>query len=355
MNYSNNLCIFVIYKNNIMPTVLITGAAGFIGFHLCTVFTENNYVVYALDNLQNSTEPDLKLDRLTSLGINTKLIKYGEIIAAGSLNFIQCDLNDTLTLNKFFTANHFDVVVHLAAQTGVRNSVNNPDIYIKNNIIGFQNVLQTCKNFNINKLIFASSSSVYGENRKMPYLEDFPTDNPESIYAVTKKSNELMAQAYSNLFKINAIGLRFFTVYGPWVRTDMASYIFMKSISEEKPINFYNSGHSLRDFTFVDDVVKSIFLIAKKITGPDAHSYPLFNIYNVGNSHPVNLEKFLNCIELFLNKKADIHNKPIQEGDVTATFACVDKLNQFIQFKPDTDIETGVKKMVDWFTKFHHK
>jgi len=338
-----------------MPTVLITGAAGFIGFHLSKVFIKKNYIVYALDNLQGNTEPDLKHKRLACLGIKKDLIEYGKIISAYNFKFIQCDLNDINTLNDFFSSTHFDIVIHLAAQTGVRNSVNNPEIYIKNNIIGFHNLLQACKTFTINKLIFASSSSVYGENKNMPYVEDFSTDNPESIYAVTKKSNELMAHAYSNLFKINAIGLRFFTVYGPWVRTDMASYIFMKSIAEGKPINLYNNGLSLRDFTYVDDVVNSIFLISKKITSPDAHKYPLFNIYNVGNSHPVNLERFLNCIELFLNRKAVIHNKPIQEGDVTATFACVDKLYNFIGFKPDTDIEKGVKKMVDWFTKFYKK
>ena len=338
-----------------MPTVLITGAAGFIGFHACNIFLENNYTVYALDNLQENPEPDLKNDRLSCLGINKNLIKYGKIVTIGNLNFIQCDLNDTHIFNNFFSTHHFDCIIHLAAQTGVRNSINNPDIYIKNNIIGFHNLLQACKNFNVHKLIFASSSSVYGENKKMPYFEDFPTDNPLSIYAVTKKSNELMAQAYCNLFGINAIGLRFFTVYGPWVRTDMASYIFMQSIAEKKPINLFNNGLSLRDYTYVDDVVKSIFLISQKITGTDALEYPLFNIYNVGNSHPVNLEKYLNCIELFLNKKAVIHNKPIQEGDVTATFACVDKLSDFIDFKPDTDIEKGVKKMVNWFTKFHNK
>jgi len=337
-----------------MPTVLITGAAGFIGFHVCTFFLENNYIVYALDNLQDSPEPHLKKERLACLGINKNLIKYGKLISVGNLNFIQCDLNDTHTLNNFFSSYHFDIVIHLAAQTGVRNSVSNPDIYIENNIIGFQNVLKICKSHNINKLIFASSSSVYGESKKMPYTENIPTDNPVSIYAVTKKSNELMAHAFSNLYKLNVIGLRFFTVYGPWVRTDMASYIFMKSISEEKPINLFNNGLSLRDFTYVDDVVKSIFLISKKITGPDAHKYPLFNIYNVGNSHPVILEKYLNCIELSMNKKAVVHNKPIEEGDVTATFACVDKLYNFIGFKPDTDIEKGVGKMVDWFTKFYN-
>jgi len=338
-----------------MPTVLITGAAGFIGFHVCNVFIENNYDVYALDNIQENTETHLKYERLATLGIDKNRIEYGKLITVENISFIQCDLNDISTLNTFFSDHHFDIVIHLAAQTGVRNSVINPEIYIKNNIIGFHNLLQTCKSHSINKLIFASSSSVYGENKKMPYKEDFPTDNPLSIYAVTKKSNELMAQAYSNLFNLNAIGLRFFTVYGPWVRADMAAYIFMKSIADKKPINLYNNGLSLRDFTYVDDVVKSIFLISKKITSPDAVNYPLFNIYNVGNSHPVNLEKYLNCIERFLNKKAIICNQPMQDGDVTATFACVDKLSDFIGFKPETDIEKGVKKMVDWFTKNNEK
>ena len=338
-----------------MPTVLITGAAGFIGFHLSTVFLENEYTVFGMDNMQKDAEPHLKYERLACLGIDINILEYGKVINTDKFYFLQCDLNDTGKLNDFFQSYHFDLVINLAAQTGVRNSVNNPEIYIKNNIIGFYNLLEVCKKFNITKLIFASSSSVYGENPEMPYMESFSTDNPLSIYAVTKKSNELMAQAYSSLFGINAIGLRFFTVYGPWVRTDMASYIFMKSVFEGHPISLFNNGLSLRDFTFVDDVVKSIFLISQKITGTNAGDYPLFNIYNVGNSHPVNLEKFLNFIETALNKKGNIFNEPIQEGDVAATYACVDKLYNFIGFKPDTDIEKGVEKMVDWFTKFHKK
>jgi len=338
-----------------MPTVLITGAAGFIGFHLSKVFLENAYTVFGMDNMQNDTEPYLKKERLACLGIDTRVLEYGKIVNKDGFYFLQCDLCDTEKLTEFFQSYHFDVVINLAAQTGVRNSVYNPEVYVKNNIIGFFNLLEVCKKFNFKKIIFASSSSVYGENSKMPYEEHFPTDNPLSVYAVTKKSNELMAQAYSSLFGLNIIGLRFFTVYGPWVRTDMASYIFMKSIFEGKPINLFNNGLSLRDFTFVDDVVKSIFLISQKMSRTLTSDCPLFNIYNVGNSHPVNLEKFLNFIETSLNKKGNIFNKPIQEGDVTATYACVDKLYDFIGFKPDTDIEKGVKIMVDWFTKFHKK
>jgi len=332
-----------------MSGVLITGAAGFIGYHVCRRCIETGYQVYALDNLQDTPEQHLKYERLENLGVRARNLTYGDVIETENMTFCYCDLNDTDAMSVFFSKVNADIVIHLAAQTGVRNSVSSPDIYFRNNISGFQNLLQACRTYQISRLIFASSSSVYGENKQMPYHESYATDNPVSVYAATKKANEIMARAYSNLFGINTVGLRFFTVYGPWVRTDMASYIFMKSISEGKTIELFNNGRSLRDFTYVDDVVNAILLIAEKMTLPDLASCPKYNIFNVGNSKPVELEKYLNSIERLLCKSAQIINKPKPEGDVTATYACVDKLYDFTGFRPDTPIEEGVKKMVDWF------
>ncbi len=332
-----------------MQGLLITGAAGFIGYHVSKKFAGLGYRVYGLDNMQDGIEHNLKGKRLKELGINTAQLHYGKVLEGQTISFFYCDLNDTATLKDFFLSNKIDIVIHLAAQTGVRNSVSCPEIYFRNNISGFQNILQACRLHHINKLIFASSSSVYGENKQMPYHESFATDNPVSVYAATKKANEIMASAYSNLFGMHITGLRFFTVYGPWVRTDMASYIFMKAISEGKTLELFNHGRSLRDFTYVDDVVTAIQLIAQKMTTSEAVDIPKYNIFNVGNSRPVELEKYLNSIETLLGKKANIVNKPKPEGDVTATYACVDKLFDFIGFKPDTPIEQGVKNMVDWY------
>ncbi len=337
-----------------MARVLITGGAGFIGYHLSVLFLKNNECVYALDNIQDEISGHIKYERLLLLGIEKEEVQYGKLIEKGNYHFIQADINDTPLIEKFLVNRSFDVIIHLAAQTGIRNSLINPDIYLKNNINGFHNILRACIKFHFKKLIFASSSSVYGENKEMPYKENFNTDNPESLYAVTKKTNELLAQTYSNLYQLNTIGLRFFTVYGPWGRTDMAPYIFIKSINEGKTIHLFNNGQSLRDFTFVDDVVKSIYLIFRKITSSESDTYPLFSIFNVGNSKAVVLQKFLSTVEKLLNKKAQIIYKPNQEGDVTATYACVDKLYNFIDFKPDTDIEDGLRKTIDWYIKLKH-
>lgn len=335
-----------------MKKVLITGVAGFIGYHLANMLLNSGFDVYGLDNLQDSGEPHLKHGRLSALGIDAGHLVYGKIVSNREFHFMYADINDLPCSDTLFESVSFDVVIHLAAQTGVRNSLINPDIYIRNNIQGFQNIILSCRKHGVNKLVFASSSSVYGNNPDMPYKEDIPTDSPVSLYAVTKKTNELMAQFYATMYGMQCIGLRFFTVYGPWARTDMASYIFMKAISDGRPINLFNNGLSLRDFTYVDDVVKSIKLIIEKMLDKSHSSMPAYDIFNVGNSCPVNLEKFLNCIENSLGQKAVINNKPIQEGDVNATYACVDKLVKFIGFKPETPIEAGVDKMVNWFNNF---
>jgi len=345
-----SLFVFLFFSKK-MATVLITGGAGFIGYHLSIKFIEKKYTVYALDNLQDEISGHLKYERLALLKIDKRDIVYGKMIARGNYHFIQGDLTDEVFLEDFFKDKHFDVVIHLAAQTGIRNSLKHPDIYLKNNINGFHCLLKSCIKFNYTKIIFASSSSVYGENREMPYKEDFRTDNPGSIYAFTKKANELMAQTYVNLHKITAVGLRFFTVYGPWGRTDMAPYIFIKSIREGRTISLYNNGESLRDFTYVDDVVKSIFLISQKISDTHFDTEPYYSIFNVGNSKPIVLKDFLSSIERILSRKAAYVFMPIQGGDITATYASVEKLNNFIGFKPDTCIEEGLKKTIEWYIK----
>ncbi|MDD3877506.1 MAG: NAD-dependent epimerase/dehydratase family protein [Bacteroidales bacterium] len=331
-----------------MENIIVTGAAGFIGYNLTEKLVAKGYNILGLDNLQDCPEGHLKFERLGQLGFCREDIIYGHTIKSGHCSFIKSDITDISLIDRIFKENPCDILIHLAAQTGVRQSVSQPDIYMKNNINGFYNILETCRKYNIKKILFASSSSVYGENPDMPYREDFITDNPVSMYAVTKKTNELMAKAYSSLYGFNNIGLRFFTVYGPWVRSDMAAYIFMKAVLENNTINLYNNGFSLRDFTYIDDVTRSIELIMEKMIQDDSR-VPLYELYNVGNSMPVTLVDYLNCIKKHMGKNTTIINKPLQEGDVTATYANVDKIFDFIGFKPQTNIDTGVKKMVDWF------
>lgn len=334
-----------------MKSILVTGAAGFIGYHLIKTMVSLGFPVVGIDNLQGSCDPDIKTLRLKELGLSMNSDTFTGTSSSGLFVFYKCDINDTETVNKIMSAYSIEFVVHLAASTGVRNSVLYPELYIKNNILGFQNIIQMCRQHKIDKLIYASSSSVYGENPNMPYAEDFSTDKPVSVYAFTKKANELMASVYAGLYGINSVGLRFFTVYGPWVRTDMASYIFMQAISSGNTIQMFNNGNSLRDFTYVDDIVSAITLIAEKMKALKPGSPTVCDIFNVGNSSPVSLNDYLECIEKALNKKASIVNLPIQEGDVTATYAEVSKIYNFIQFRPETPVEIGVPRMVDWFLK----
>jgi UDP-glucuronate 4-epimerase len=335
-----------------MSKILVTGAAGFVGFQLMKSLQNGNDEITGLDNLSKNHDYIIKLNRLAQLGIRIGS-ENNASQQNGNIAFAHSDLLDKSTLAGLFDQYKFDLVIHLAAQTGVRHSVVDPQLYIDNNITAFNNLLECCRNHDVSRLIYASSSSVYGQNNIMPYRESDSTDAPVSIYAVTKKANELLAANYTWQNKMSCVGLRFFTVYGPWCRTDMAAYIFMKAITEEKEIFLFNDGDMLRDFTYVDDITQSIRLVKEKILMDD-FACPSHEIYNVGNRHPATLSEYLSIIELEIGKRAIIKNKPLQLGEVKATYADVQKLEHFIDFKPGTDLKFGVKAMVAWFRDYYH-
>lgn len=335
-----------------MPKILVTGAAGFIGSNLIKKLLQGPDEIIGLDNLQYNHDYKIKLNRLKQLNIDDSELNNNLIADYKNLTFIKLDLLEKQKLEAVFSNNKFDLVIHLAAQTGVRQSVSHPQEYIDNNITVFNNLLECCRNHDVYRLVYASSSSVYGMNKKMPYCESDSTDNPVSIYAVTKKANELLAANYSWQSKMYCVGLRFFTVYGPWCRTDMAAYIFMKAITEDKIISLFNEGDMLRDFTYVDDIVKSISLIKKKMF-EDNLKGPYHEIFNVGNTNPATLSEYISMIESEMGKTAKKNYKPIQVGEVQATYSDIKKLEKFIGFKPDTDLKEGVRKMVDWFKNYY--
>lgn len=331
--------------------ILVTGSAGFIGFHLSQKLCEGDWEVIGLDNLNNYYDVNLKKDRLNLL------------LGKTNFKFHKIDLIDREGISNLFKNEKFDYVVNLAAQAGVRYSLENPYSYIDSNINGFLNILEGCRHNPFKHLIYASSSSVYGANTKMPFSVHDNVDHPVSLYAATKKANELMAHTYSNLYKIPTTGLRFFTVYGPWGRPDMALFIFTKSIAEGKPIDVYNNGKMKRDFTFVDDIVDGIVKLIPKLPVPNpewngdhpdsATSFAPYRLYNIGNNQPVELLKFIEVIEEKLGKKAIKNFMPIQPGDVPATFADVDDLVNAVDFKPNTSIEEGIGKFVEWFKDYY--
>jgi len=327
--------------------ILVTGAAGFIGFHLAKKLCESDWNVIGLDNLNNYYDVKLKNDRLNIL------------LPYSNFKFHKLDLVDRGSIKKIFEEQKFDYVVNLAAQAGVRYSLENPYAYVDSNISGFLNILEGCRHNPIKHLIYASSSSVYGANTKMPFSVHDNVDHPVSLYAATKKANELMAHTYSNLYKIPTTGLRFFTVYGPWGRPDMALFIFTKRIAEGKPIDVYNNGKMRRDFTYIDDIVDGIIKLIPSIPKPNpnwngddpdsATSFAPYRLYNIGNNQPVELLRFIEIIEEKLGKKAIKNFMPIQPGDVPATYANVDDLIDAVGFKPNTPIEKGISKFVEWF------
>ena len=336
--------------------VLVTGAAGFIGYHLCKKCIENNFPFIGIDNLNNYYDKKLKLSRLEDLKSFCKLKKK-------DFNFKKIDLQDKSSMEEVFNKNKITHIVNLAAQAGVRYSLENPHAYIESNITGFLNILELSRTFNIKHLVYASSSSVYGGNVKMPFSEDHGVDHPISMYAVTKRSNELMAHSYSHLYKLPTTGLRFFTVYGPWGRPDMALYLFTKAIIEEKPIKVFNYGKMKRDFTFIDDIIEGVI---KLIDNPPlgniksnlkdfspALSWSPFRILNIGNSNPADLDQYISAIEKFTNKKAERILMPMQPGDVKNTYAETKKLSKCIDYKPNTSIEEGVFKFVEWYKTYH--
>jgi len=337
--------------SSIIKTALITGAAGFIGFHLSKKLLDDGYKVIGVDNLNDYYDVTLKNERLRKL------------INNGSFTFHKTDLADKNGLESIFTATQIDVVVNLAAQAGVRYSLINPHAYINSNIVGFTNILECCRHNKIKHLVFASSSSVYGANTKMPFSVHDNVDHPVSLYAATKKANELMAHTYSHLYGLPCTGLRFFTVYGPWGRPDMALFLFTKAIIESKPIQVFNHGKMQRDFTYIDDIVEGVSRVMLKIpaqnpawsgNSPDpGTSYAKYKIYNIGNHNPVQLSDFISEIEKAIGKTAEKIYMDMQPGDVPATYADIDDLIADVGFKPSTPISTGIGKFIEWYKDYY--
>jgi len=336
--------------------ILVTGAAGFIGFHLVKQLVKENYQVVGLDNLNDYYDVNLKLDRLKELGIPTENeLKYNEKInstKSKNFAFIKQNLQDREALPLLFQQEKFDIVCNLAAQAGVRYSLENPAAYIDSNITGFANLLECCRHHNVNRLIYASSSSVYGKNEKIPFSTEDRVDKPVSLYAATKKSNELMAYTYSHLYNLETIGLRFFTVYGPWGRPDMAMFLFTDAISKGLPIKVFNHGKLERDFTYVDDIVKGIVKITSSEKINEDQKYTL---YNIGNSKPVKLLDFITEIEDNLGEKAKKEMLSMQPGDVERTWADVSQLKKDFGYNPTTSVKEGVAKFVKWYNEYYRK
>ena len=332
--------------------ILVTGAAGFIGYHLVKNLIEDNHEVIGLDNINDYYSTNLKFDRLNELGINKDSAKDFLNLNGSNLfqnfKFIRMNLEDRDNLPKLFKNQKFNVVCNLAAQAGVRYSIKNPETYIDSNIVGFLNILECCRNYNIKKLVYASSSSVYGNNEKIPFDETDNTDKPISLYAASKKSNELMAHTYSHLFKFETIGLRFFSVYGSWGRPDMAYYLFADAITKDKPIKVFNNGELSRDFTHINDIIEVV-----KSTILDHSVKSLHEIYNLGNNSPIVLSKFIEIIEKYLGKKAIKKMLPMQDGDVKKTWASISKITKDYNFQNNVSLDKGIEEFINWFKVYH--
>lgn len=328
--------------------ILITGTAGFIGFHTAKYFAEKGYEVVGLDNINSYYNVVLKYDRLKETGISKALIQNHKAVQSvnyPNYRFFKADLLDKAFIDELFEREHFDVVCNLAAQAGVRYSIENPYTYIDTNIVGFLNILEACRFHPVQHLVYASSSSVYGMNKKVPYSESDLVDAPASLYAASKKSNELMAHAYSKLFHIPSTGVRFFTVYGPWGRPDMAPFIFMDSIVNKKPINVFNHGNLSRDFTYIDDIIEGL----SSIIGHAPSGEIPYEIYNVGNGKPVKLFDFIAAIENETGQKAIKRMLDMQDGDVFQTYADTRKLEHDLNYKPGTSIQEGINQLYSWY------
>jgi UDP-glucuronate 4-epimerase len=338
---------------------LVTGAAGFIGNFVAERLCKMGHIVIGLDNLNDYYDPALKLARL-------KRIEHFD-----NFTFIKMDLADRSSIAELFKTEQFDRVIHLAAQAGVRYSIENPLAYIDSNVVGTATILEGCRHNKVKHLVYASSSSVYGANKKIPFAEEDRVDHPVSLYAATKKSNELMAHTYSHLYSLPTTGLRFFTVYGPWGRPDMAPFLFTDAIANDRTIKVFNNGKMQRDFTYIDDIVEGIIRIQDVIPNApvdkaavsstqagstqeeaQTESSPFYKLYNIGNNQPVELETFISCIENALDKKALKEYLPMQDGDVVRTFADVSGLEKDIGFKPNTQLQDGINEFVDWFLKY---
>lgn len=333
--------------------ILVTGAAGFIGFHLSRLLVEKGHRVIGLDNLNNYYDPQLKEDRLMELGIAAEnSFDYNKLFQSRNsknLQFIKLNLEDRENLPRLFQKENFSIVVNLAAQAGVRYSIENPAAYIDSNLVGFGNLLECCRNSEVEHLVYASSSSVYGQNEKVPFSTEDNVDHPVSLYAATKKSNELMAFTYSHLYGFRTTGLRFFTVYGPWGRPDMAMFLFTDAIINNRPIKVFNNGVLERDFTYVDDIIKGVYQVIQKSEGTRGHK-----LYNIGNSKPVKLLNFIKEIESQLGITAKKQMLPMQQGDVNKTWADVEGLQKNYGYSPSTPISEGVKNFIKWYKDYYY-
>ncbi len=336
-----------------MKKILVTGSAGFIGFNLSKRLLESGHEVIGLDNINDYYDVNLKNERLNLLA------------AFDRFSFVLMDLTDRDGMKDLFEQHRFDTVVNLAAQAGVRYSIENPHAYVDSNLIGFVNILEGCRHTKVSHLVYASSSSVYGLNTLMPFSAHANVDHPISLYAASKKSNELMAHTYSYLYKLPTTGLRFFTVYGPWGRPDMALFLFTKAIMENKPIQVFNQGNMQRDFTYIDDIIEGVVRIMDVIPTPnkewngdhpDPGTSPApYSIYNIGNNNTVKLMDFIEAIENTLGKKAIKEYLPLQPGDVPSTYADVDDLINATGFKPKTNIKDGIKNFISWYLDYYGK
>lgn len=335
--------------------ILVTGCAGFIGFHLTKRLLSEGHEIIGVDNLNDYYPVSLKIARLRLLGIDGDDFARNKITTGrkGKFGFIKADIADKELYDNVLNGMKFDYVCHLAAQAGVRYSIDNPQLYISSNIQGFFNILEYCRHNPVQRLVFASSSSIYGKNLKIPYCESDTADTPISLYAATKKSNELFAHCYSELYGITAIGLRFFTVYGPWGRPDMAPYLFTKAILEGEPVKVFNQGDMLRDFTYVDDIVEGIckVLLDEPAESPEAKEK--FRIYNIGNSKPVNIDDFISLIEKISGNRAQKILLPMQQGDVKATWADTSLLKRDYGYQPRTSVETGLTEFIKWYKEYY--
>lgn len=334
--------------------ILVTGAAGFIGFYLSKALLKLGYTVVGLDNINDYYDINLKYDRLKQLGILREEAEQFNHLTKSSteenFTFIRLNLEDRENLPKLFKEQGFEAVVNLAAQAGVRYSLENPMAYVDSNLVGFVNILECCRHNDIKHLVYASSSSVYGENEKIPFGENDKVDNPVSLYAATKKANELMAHTYSHLYHLPTSGLRFFTVYGPWGRPDMAPMLFADAMTNNKEIKVFNNGDMSRDFTFIDDIVQGIIIT---LDNP-SNKKPAYQLFNIGNGSPVSLMHFIECMENSLGIKAKKNMMPMQPGDVPRTWADTTSLNQ-LGYKSTTPIEKGVQQFVEWFNGYYKK
>ncbi|MDB9782770.1 NAD-dependent epimerase [Winogradskyella sp.] len=336
--------------------ILVTGAAGFIGYFTAKILTEKGHTVVGLDNINDYYDVNLKYGRLKALGIakaDAELFNNVCQSNTTSFSFVRLNLEDRENLPKLFEAEQFDIVCNLAAQAGVRYSLENPETYVDSNLVGFLNILECCRNYTIKHLVYASSSSVYGLNKKIPFTTDDNVDHPISLYAATKKSNELMAHTYSHLFKIPTTGSRFFTVYGPWGRPDMAMFLFTDAIVNNRPIKVFNHGNMERDFTYINDIVEGVVRIIEKSAEDRIKTNALYKVYNIGNNNSVKLLDFIKEIESNLSKTATKTLLPMQPGDVVRTWADVDELIKDYDYSPNTSIQEGVKHFIDWYKNYY--